>query len=431
MSRPAMEVADILRAQGNKFLERYQSSFGYQQLKAFRAILRCRSAALGGHIDVCLKCGHQEGISYNFMSKSHCPKCQAQARERWLEARQQKLLDTGYFHVVFTVPHELNPLALNSPARFYDLLFAASSQTLLEVAADPKRLGAEIGFLSILHSWGSNVLLHPHVHCVVPGGGFSPDRQRWIHTYPRFLLPIPALRRVFRDKFLFVLNRLYSNGSPDCRGPAAAFQDRQRFEELMDRLQNKKWIVYAKPPFGGSAQVLRYLGRYTHRIAISNHRLLAFDGQRVTFRYKDYAHGSKQRIMTLDAVEFLRRFFLHVLPEGFVRIRHFGPLSNRAFRSLVSSPFSTQSLPSTTNNLSLGSPASINIATDSCTKEPLHRSLNLIQYPSSPGRSPRPLRTPAPSFKSPYRNRLEASSSLPMACCARLFRAKLATIRSS
>ena len=321
-----MEVADILRAQGYPFLEHYQSSFSYQQLKAFRAILRCRTAALGGHIDVCLKCGHEEGISYNSCRNRSCPKCQAQARERWLEARQQELLDTGYFHVVFTVPHELNPLARNSPALFYDLLFAASSQTLLEVAADPKRLGAEIGFLSILHSWGSNLLLHPHVHCVVPAGGFSPDHQRWIHTHPRFLLPIPVLRRVFRDKFLFALNRLYSNGSLDCSGPAAAFSER------LNQLRKKKWIVYAKPPFGGPAHVLRYLGRYTHRIAISNHRLLAFDGERVSFRWKDYAHGGKQRIMTLAATEFLRRFFLHVLPRGFVRIRHFGLLSNR-FRS--------------------------------------------------------------------------------------------------
>jgi len=213
-----------------------------------------------------------------------------------------------------------------------DLETAASSQTLLEVAADPKRLGAEIGFLSILHSWGSNVLLHPHVHCVVPAGGFSPDHQRWIHTHPRFLLPIPVLRRVFRDKFLFALKRLYSNGSLDCSGPAAAFQDRELFAALIEPLKHKKWIVYAKPPFGGPAHVLRYLGRYTHRIAISNHRLLAFDGERVTFRYKDYAHGSKPRIMTLSAPEFLRRFFLHVLPKGFVRIRHFGLLSNR-FRS--------------------------------------------------------------------------------------------------
>jgi hypothetical protein len=332
MSRPAMEVADILRAQGQQFLERSPSSFSYQQLKAFRAILRCRTATLGGHIDVCLKCGHEEGISYNSCRNRSCPKCQAQARERWLEARQQELLDTGYFHVVFTMPHELNPLARNSPALLYDLLFAASSQTLLEVAADPKRLGAEIGFLSILHSWGSNLLLHPHVHCVVPAGGFSPDHRRWIHTHPRFLLPIPVLRRVFRDKFLFGLKRLYSNGSLNCSGPAAAFQDRELFSELLNQLRKKKWIVYAKPPFGGPPHVLRYLGRYTHRVALSNHRLLAFDGERVSFRWKDYAHGGKQRVMTLEATEFLRRFFLHVLPKGFVRIRHFGLLSNR-FRS--------------------------------------------------------------------------------------------------
>jgi hypothetical protein len=188
---------------------------------------------------------------------------------------------------------------------------------------------AEIGFVSILHSWGSNLLLHPHVHCVVPAGGFSPDHQPWIHTHPRFLLPIPVLRRVFRDKFLFALKRLYSNGSLDCSGPAAVFQDRELFAELLNQLRKKKWIVYAKPPFGGPAHVLRYLGRYTHRIAISNHRLLAFDGKRVSLRWKDYAHGGKQRIMTLAATEFLRRFFLHVLPRGFVRIRHFGLLSNR------------------------------------------------------------------------------------------------------
>lgn len=233
---------------------------------------------------------------------------------------------------MFTVPHELNPLALKNPASFYDLLFSASSQTLLEVAADPKYLGAEIGFLSILHTWGQNVLAHPHAHCVVPAGGLSPDHQRWIHTHPRFLLPISVLRQAFREKFLLRLEHLYSSGLLDCSGPAAAFQDRELFSELLNQLRKKKWIVYTKPPFGGPANVLRYLGRYTHRIAISNHRLLAFDGERVSFRWKDYAHGGKQRIMTLDATEFLRRFFLHVLPKGFVRIRHFGLLSNR-FRS--------------------------------------------------------------------------------------------------
>jgi hypothetical protein len=275
MSRTAMEVADILRAQGDRFLERYQSSFSNQQLKAFRAISRCRTAALGGHIDVCHHCGYEAGMSYNFCRNRSCPKCQAQARERWLEARQQELLDTGYFHVVFTVPHELNPLALKNPARFYHLLFSASSQTLLEVAADPKYLGAEIGFLSILHTWGENVLHHPHTHCVVPAGGLSPDHQRWIHTHPRFLLPIPVLRSVFRDKFILGLEHLYRNGCLDCSGPAAAFQDRELLAGLLARLKRKKWIVYAKPPFGEPAQLLRYLGRYTHRIAISNHRLLA------------------------------------------------------------------------------------------------------------------------------------------------------------
>jgi hypothetical protein len=332
MSRPAMEVADILRAQGDRFLERYLSSLDFQQLKAFRAVSRCRTAALGGHLDVCLSCGHQAGISYNSCRNRSCPKCQAQARERWIEARQQELLDTNYFHVVFTVPHELNPLALNNPARFYHLLFTATAHTLLEVAADPKHLGAEIGFLSILHTWGQNLLAHPHIHCVIPAGGLSPDHERWIHTRYRFLLPIRVLRRVFRGKFIAGLRRLHRSGLLDCSGPAAAFRDPKQFVRQMRLLYRQNWVVYAKQAFGGPSQVLRYLGRYTHRIAISNHRLLAFDGERVTFRYKDYARGGKQRIMTLSATEFLRRFFLHVLPRGFVRIRHFGLLSNR-FRS--------------------------------------------------------------------------------------------------
>jgi len=330
MTRPAIEVADIARAQGRQFLDRYQTSLSYQQLKAYRAVVRCRTAALGGHVDVCHGCGYQTGISYNSCRSRCCPKCQAQARQRWIEAQQRNLLPTGYFHVVFTVPHQLNVFALTSPAAFYDLLFSASSQTLLEAAADPKWLGAEIGFLAILHSWGSNLLLHPHAHCVVPGGGLSRDHQRWIYTrHPRFLMPIPVLRRLFRQKFSDGLERLYRKGLLDCRGPAETWSDPARFSELIEQLRHKKWIVYAKPPFGQADQVLRYLGRYTHRMAISNHRLIDFDGEHVTFRYKDYAHGAKQRSMTLDATEFLRRFFLHVLPKGFVRIRHFGLLANR------------------------------------------------------------------------------------------------------
>jgi Putative transposase/Transposase zinc-binding domain len=330
MSRPAIEVADIVRVGGRQFLERYQSSVSYQQLKAYRAVERCRTAALGGHRDKCVDCQYEAPISYNSCRSRCCPKCQAQARQRWLEAQQRDLVNTNYFHVVFTVPHELNPLALTAPRPFFDLLFEATSQTLLEVAADPRRLGAEIGFLSILHTWSSNLLAHYHVHCVVPGGGLSADHQRWIHTsHPLFLLPIPVLRTVFRKKFLDGLRQLYRKDRLDCRGPAADCRDPAWFEDLAAKLGKKKWFVYAKPPFGGPEHVLRYLGRYTHRMAISNHRITAFDGQRVSFRWRDYAHGSKSRVMTLEAVEFLRRFFLHVLPLRLVRIRHYGLLANR------------------------------------------------------------------------------------------------------
>jgi len=329
MSKPALEVADILRAQGKRFIDRYECSFSYQQLKAFRAVLACRTAALGGHLDVCSDCGHQAPISYNSCRNRHCPKCQAQARERWLETRQQELLETDYFHLVFTVPHELNVFALTSPRAFYDLLFSSAADTLLEVARNPERLGADIGVLAILHTWGQNLLLHPHIHCVVPAGGLSPDRTRWIPTQHRFLLPLPILRKVFRGKFVAGLRRLHRKGQLPCQGPAAEYADRRNFSQLLRQVHRRRWIVYAKQAMGGPAQVLRYLGRYTHRIAISNHRLIRFDGERVTFRWKDYAHGSKQRIMTLEAREFLRRFFLHVLPKGFVRIRHYGLLANR------------------------------------------------------------------------------------------------------
>src|SRR6184192_1424127 len=257
------------------------------------------------------------------------PKCQTQARERWLAARERELLATDYFHVVFTVPHELNVLALENPRLFYDLLFTASAQTLLEIAIDRKHLGAEIGMISILHTWGQNLLLHPHIHCAIPAGGLSPDHRCWIRPRYPFFLPVKVLSRVFRGKFLAGLKRLHSRNKLCCSGPAAALADPQQFAKLLRRLHRHDWVVFAKPAFGGPMQVLRYLGRYTHRVAISNHRLLAFDQERVTFRWKDYAHGGKQGRMTLGATEFLRRFFLHVLPRGFVRIRHFGFLANR------------------------------------------------------------------------------------------------------
>ncbi len=319
MTRPTLEVADILRAHGNRFLERYRSSFDFQQLKAFRAI-QC-------HRDACPSCGYQ-AMSYNSCRNRHCPKCQAQARERWLAAREAELLDTGYFHV-FTVPHELNPLALENPRLFYDLLFTATAQTLLQIASDPKHLGAEIGVIAILHTWGQNLLLHPHIHCVIPAGGLSPDHRRWVGPRYPFFLPVRVLSRVFRGKFLAGLKRLYRSKKLQCAGLSAPLADPRQFAKLLRRLHRHDWVVYAKPAFGGPMQLLRYLGRYTHRAAISNHRLLAFDQERVTFRWKDYARGGKQGQMTLTATEFLRRFFLHVLPKSFVRIRHFGFLANR------------------------------------------------------------------------------------------------------
>ena len=329
MNRPTVEVADILRVQGQRFLDRYRSSFDFQQLKAFRALQNCRTAALGGHLDACPQCGFQ-AVSYNSCRNRHCPKCQAQARERWLAAREQELLATPYFHVVFTIPHELNLLAQDNPRQFYHLLFTASAATLLEVAADPQHLGAELGILSILHTWGQNLLAHPHIHCVIPAGGISRDHTRWVPPrYPGFFLPVKVLSRVFRGKFIAGLKRLYRRKQLRCAGPSAALADEKRFRQLLRRLHRQDGVVYAKPAFGGPRQVLRYLGRYTHRVAISNHRLLSFDGERVTFCWKDYAHGRQTRQMTLMATEFLRRFFLHVLPKGFVRIRHFGFLGNR------------------------------------------------------------------------------------------------------
>jgi hypothetical protein len=334
MTRPTLEVADILRAQGDRFLDRYRSSFGFQKLKAFRAIQCCRTAALGGHRDACLGCGYQ-AISYNSCRNRHCPKCQAQARHRWLAARERELLDTNYFHVVFTVPHELNVLALENPRRFYDLLFAASAQTLLEIASDTNHLGAEIGMIGILHTWGQNLLLHPHIHFVIPAGGISLDHRRWVRPRYPFFLPVKVLSRVFRGKFLAGLKHLHRRKKLQHTGPAAALADSRQFTHLIRRLHRHDWVVYAKPAFGGPMQVLRYLGRYTHRVAISNHRLLAFEQGHVTFRWKDYARGGKQGQMTLAATEFLRRFFLHVLPKGFVRIRHFGFLANRLRASRV------------------------------------------------------------------------------------------------
>ena len=327
MTRPAVEVADVLHAQGDTFVAPHPW-LSTQQRSVLRAIARCRTAALGGHVDRCHACGHQ-AISYNSCRSRHCPKCQAQARERWLRARERDLLDVPYVHVVFTLPHALLPLTYRNGARLYTWLFQTTAATLREIAADPQHLGAEIGVLSILHTWGQTLVRHPHVHCVVPAGGLSSDHQRWIRPqHAGFFLPVKVLSRVFRGTFVEQRRRAYRRGQLDLTGATEHLRDPAQWHAFVNALFETDWVVYAKPAFGGAAAVLRYLGRYTHRVAISNHRLRAFDGQRVTFQWKDYAHESQSRTMTLSAMEFLRRVVPHILPRGFVRIRQSGFLAN-------------------------------------------------------------------------------------------------------
>lgn len=328
MNRPVVEVADILRLQGDAFIDRNRHRLRFRQLKVIRAIVRCRTAALGGHIDTCKRCGGDSMISYNSCRDRHCPKCQNQARQRWIEARTRELLETRYFHVVFTLPHELHPLILQNQARLYDTLFQSVAQTLLEVARNPRHLGAEIGFFAILHTWGQNMLFHPHIHCVIPAGGLALDHTRWIHPRYPFFLPVRVLRKVFRGKFVHALRKAFHQERLSFNGQIQYLAHPKHFAAFLRTLFRQDWVVYAKPAFGGPAQVLRYLGRYTHRVAISNHRLLSFDGDHVSFRWRDYARGNKQRKMTVSADEFIRRFLLHVLPKGFVRIRHFGFMAN-------------------------------------------------------------------------------------------------------
>ena len=294
-------------------------------------IAACRTAALGGHVEECDRCGHQQ-IAYNSCRNRHCPKCQATAAAQWLEAREAELLPVEYFHVVFTLPAALGPIALQNPRVVYGLLFRAAAETLQQIAADPKHLGAEIGFLAVLHTWGQNLEHHPHVHCVVPGGGLSPDGSRWVACRPGFFLPVRVLSRVFRGKFLALLRAAFDQGKLSFHGKLGALADAGEFRRRLAASAQTEWVVYAKPPFGGPEQVLKYLARYTHRVAISNRRLVALEDGEVTFHWKDYAHGGGQKTMTLKAIEFIRRFLLHVLPSGFVRIRHYGFLANRVCR---------------------------------------------------------------------------------------------------
>ena len=328
MSRPTLEVADIVRRTGNSFWEQQQSHLAWPHRKVLDAIVRCRTAALGGHLDQCVRCGHQ-AISFNSCRNRHCPKCQGNARAKWLTARSTELLPVPYFHVVFTLPHELSALLLQNKGLLYDLLYRTSAATMLELARDPKHLGADIGFLGVLHTWGQNLEHHPHVHYIVPAGGLALDGSRWIDSSRHFFLPVHALSRVFRGKFVAGLNQLFAQSELQFHGSQQYLTASGCFPNFLRQLFRQDWVVYAKPPFGGAEHVLNYLARYTHRVAISNHRLVTFENGSVSFRWRDYAHGGKKKVMTVSAHEFLRRFLLHVLPRGLVRIRHFGLFANR------------------------------------------------------------------------------------------------------
>jgi len=334
MNRPPLEVADIVRSAGESFLDRSRGWITWQHRKVLLAIQRCRTAVLGGHRDRCANCDHV-AISYNSCGNRHCPRCQGNARLRWLRAREAELLPTRYVHAVFTLPRELAPVALQNKKVIFNLLFHSSAETLLEVARDPRHLGAEIGFFSVLHSWDQRLQFHPHVHSIVAAGGLSPDHTRWISSSRRFFMPIKVLSRVFRGKFVAGLQAAFHSGDLHFHGTLLHLAEPRAFRAWLRILYRHDWVVYAKRPFGGPEHALRYLGAYTHRVAISNHRLVAMEDGQVTFRWRDSAHGNKKRLMTLPTDEFLRRFLLHVLPRGFVRIRNFGFLANRRRASLL------------------------------------------------------------------------------------------------
>src|SRR5208282_3146118 len=324
MSRPPLEVADLIRAAGDAFIERNRHWLQWKHIKVLLAIRRCRTAALGGHLDECTRCGHRATISYNSCRNRHCPKCQIAARERWIAARRRELL-----------PSRLAPLVLQNKKILYDLLFRTSAETLLEVARNPRHLGAEIGFFSVLHTWSQKLTAHPHVHCVVPAGGLSPDRTRWIHSRDNYFLPKEVLGELFRGKFVDALKEAFQKGQLHFHGDLKLLAQPKIFAAWLRPLHRQDWVVYLKRPFGGPEYVLQYLGRYTHRVAISNHRLVSLTDGQVTFRWRDSAHNNEQKLKPLSLDQFLSRFLLHILPQGFVRIRNFGFLANRRRATLL------------------------------------------------------------------------------------------------
>jgi Putative transposase/Transposase zinc-binding domain len=334
--RPKLEVADVFHRHGADWRGANAGHVSLGQLQVMSAIEQCRSAALGGHVERCEDCGHSR-IAYNSCRNRHCPKCQGAAATDWLAAREADLLPVGYFHVVFTLPAKIAPIAYQNKAVVYDLLFRAAAETLLTIAADPKHLGARIGATAVLHSWGSAMTHHPHVHMIVPGGGISLDGTHWVRCKPGFLLPVRVLSRLFRRLFLAALVDAHATGRLAFLGAIEGLRRREAFAAHLAPLKRKKWFVYAKPPFSGPEAVLAYLARYTHRVAIANSRLIALDERGVTFRYKDYRRDgqARYRTMTLAPGEFIRRFLLHVLPKGFHRIRHYGLLASAGCKANI------------------------------------------------------------------------------------------------
>jgi hypothetical protein len=328
------EVAAVFRQHGQEFLERWGHTLSWQQIQALRDIGACQTWMLGAHVRQCDTCSHRD-IAFDSCRNRHCPKCQSTARDKWLERTSAELLPACYSHVVFTLPQELAPLALQNPRVIYHLLFKAVAETLITIAADPKRLGARIGFLAVLHTWNQQVLHHPHLHCLVPAGGLSPDRTRWLRCRLKYFLPVKVLAKMFRGKFLNLLRDAFARGKLRFFGNIRSLAERVSFDRFTLQLKNIQWVVYAKPPLDGPEHVIKYLARYTHRVAIANGRIADFAEGRVTFRWRDSRDGNKQKLMTLEAVEFIRRYLLHVLPCGFVKIRRFGFLANRNRRAAL------------------------------------------------------------------------------------------------
>jgi Putative transposase/Transposase zinc-binding domain len=328
MQCPKLELADIFRRYGEAYRQKFGALLSTAQRRVMTAIERCRTAALGGHVEVCDRCGHQR-VWFNSCSDRHCPKCQSLARAEWIQDRQAELLQCPYFHVVFTVPEEIADIALQNKRTVYGILFHATAETLSTIAADPQHLGAKIGFFAVLHTWSQNLLHHPHLHCVVPGGGLSPNGTRWISCRPDFFLPVRVLSRLFRRLFLKYLEKAFDSGKLRFSGSLEKLENPREFRSYLAPLKETEWVVYAKAPFAGPRQVLDYVGRYTHRVAISKNRLLDIENDRIHFHWKDYRDNDQQKTMTLTAEEFIRRFLIHVLPDGFQRIRYYGFLSNR------------------------------------------------------------------------------------------------------